>query len=182
MIEAMSMNVESRGGITPQDATRSPVAVPSRGQGVLIADFPDFDVLDQPDTVLGQPVRAVDDIIGRCQQRSDRAGMATVEANSAQRPHLSHRGNLFLVAESRQWIEQHALVEQRKTPHPSMRGVSDLQRPDMIIDVTMLGPAWHAQPDPGEPGRVYRRSYSDGHLASGRVAYATDPSGRPVAA
>jgi len=44
----------------------------------------------------------------------------------------------------------------------------------MIIHVTMLGPAWHARPDPGEPGRVSRRSYSDGHLASGTVTRATD--------
>ena len=42
----------------------------------------------------------------------------------------------------------------------------------MIMRVTMLGPAWHARPDPGEPGRVYRRSYSDGHLAGGAVARA----------
>lgn len=44
----------------------------------------------------------------------------------------------------------------------------------MIMHVTMLGPAWHARPDPGEPGRVIRRSYSDGHLAGGTVAHATD--------
>jgi hypothetical protein len=43
----------------------------------------------------------------------------------------------------------------------------------MIIPVMMLVPAWHARPDPGEPGRVYRRSYSDGHFAGGMVARAT---------
>ena len=54
-----------------------------------------------------------------------------------------------------------------------MKGLVYPRGPDMIIGVTMLGPAWQARPVPGEPGSVNRRSYSDGHLAGGTVERAT---------
>jgi hypothetical protein len=173
MIEAISMNVERRCDITTQDAARSPVAISSRGQGVLIAGATDFDVFDQPNAVLSQSARTADGIVWWSDQRTDRPRVATIESDSAQRSYLSHRGKLHVLAASLHETEGLSSIEQEKTPHSLRRGLSYLRRPDMIIDVTMLGPAWHARPDPGEPGRVNRRSYSDGHLAGGTIAHAT---------
>jgi hypothetical protein len=174
MIETVSMDIERGRGITTQDAARSPVAISRRRKRVLIADVSDVDILDQSDAMGAGLGLTAQDVIGRGDQPPHRTGVSTVETNAAQRPYVSHPGKQRPAAGSQHPTERKWLFGRTKMPHPSMRGLSYPRGPDMIMHVTMLGPAWHARPDPGEPGRVIRRSYSDGHLAGGTVAHATD--------
>src|SRR3954468_11764640 len=170
MIEAVAMEIDRGPGVPPQDSAHPPVAVTRCGQRVLVGNGASAHMFDQANAEIIEATQGVHDVIGRSQKRADRSGIATVEPYAAQWPHVSH--GPVLRRRRHAWSSRlkKLLDGQSKKPHPLRWGLVYPRGPDMIIPVMMLGPAWHARPDPGEPGRVYRRSYSDSHIAGGMVA------------